>query len=450
MRKKWFPVLTLLPLAIGTAGYLTAGERVSDALYAAFALYFVNPVSDGYNWYIEIARWSAPLATATTILCALQSVWQSLRNRLHLLWRKECVAVYSDGENRIRFGKEVSVIYPGEKFKSYAREHIIMFSSVQKSLQFYEEHRGELSKKKVYIGTKEIEGCFLNPVGDVTFFDINNSVARILWKEIALWNRGRAAFDLVIWGGNALSDEIISTGLQLNLFSTSQKIRYHIIAGQNLFRIRHDGLKLMNEDELLCYESGDPHIWDVISGADLVILADVPDPETLQTIAVRAGDAAVYYYSPRQGDIASWFSYGNIRPFGREEAVLTDENIRRGGLIRRAVALNDHYADLYGTEKNWNALSGFLKSSNISASDFGEVLRDLNGKVSEEEQAELEHIRWCRFMFLNYYTWGIPENGKKRDDAKRIHMDLTAYDRLDPDERAKDLEAIRVTRNLPA
>ena len=144
----------------------------------------------------------------------------------------------------------------------------------------------------------------------------------------------------------------------------------------------------------------------------------------------------------------SYFSYGNVVPFGRDAIVFTDENIRRGALLRKAVALNEHYANLYGTEKDWNFLSGFLKASNISASDFGEVLSELNKSISEEEQAELEHIRWCRFMFLNYYTFGIPENGKNRDDAKRIHKDLISFDQLNPSERDKDFQAIQITRNL--
>ncbi|EIC94532.1 hypothetical protein HMPREF9970_0868, partial [Lachnoanaerobaculum saburreum F0468] len=73
---------------------------------------------------------------------------------------------------------------------------------------------------------------------------------------------------------------------------------------------------------------------------------------------------------------------------------------------------------------------------------------DLNSRISEEEQAELEHIRWCRFYFLNYYTFGIPKNGKNRDDKRRIHKDLVAYNELDQAEKLKDLDAIRITRDL--
>lgn len=448
MIKNLLPVVALLPLIIGTIGYILSGEMFSDALYAAFALYFTNPVSDAYNIYIEISRWTAPLVTATTILCALKNVWLSLKDRIHLLGKGDRVSVYSDEDLSISFGKNVRAVYPGDKFRNYAREHIIMFSSDQKNLQFYEEHKRELSKRKVYLGIKDIEGAFLNSIGDITIFDVNNAIARLLWKEISIWNKGKDNFDIVIWGGSALSGAIISTGLQLNLFSKSQKIKYRVIADNNEFCIRHDGLSLMNADELIYYNSDSSDVWEVISRADLVIISDIPDSEVLQTIAVKVGEAEIYYYSPHEGDIASYFSYGNIKPFGREKNVFTDDNIRRGGMIRKAIALNEHYASRYGTENNWDSLSGFLKASNISASDFGEVLAELNDRISEDEQAGLEHIRWCRFMYLNYYTSGNPENGEKRDDKKRIHSDLISYGELDPSEKVKDLEAIRITRNL--
>ncbi len=323
-----------------------------------------------------------------------------------------------------------------------------MFSTDKKNLQFYEEHKNELSKKRVYIGINDIECCFLKSLGNVTVFDINRAIARILWKEISIWKDERDIFDIVIWGSGALSNDIISTGLQLNLFSHEQHIRYHVIADNHLFRIRHSDFKTMNRDELFFYEKDNIEIWGVISKADIVIIADIPDAETLQTIVVKAGEAQIYYYSQHDRNIVSYFSYGKIKPFGREEEIFTDENIRRGGLIRKAIALNDYYANLYNTEKDWNFISGFLRASNISASDFGEVLYDLSDKICEEEQAELEHIRWCRFMFLNYYKYGIPENGKTRDDKKRIHRDLVGYDELDPGEKVKDLESIRITRNL--
>lgn len=442
------PVLAILPMAIGALGYMLAGEMFSNALYAAFALYFTNPISDAYNVFVEAARWTAPLVTATAILCVLQSVWDALRYRIKLLRKKDSVAVYSDNECHIEFSKDVSVIYPRDRFKSYARSHIIMFSSDEKNLRFYEEHKDELADRKVFIAVKDIECSFLNSLGNITVFDINATIAGMLWKEISLWNIGFSVYNIVIWGDNILTENIISTGLQLNLFSRNQKVIYHVIADNANFKVRHSELRLMNNDEIHYHNKDDSNIWNLISEADIVIVPDVPDAETMQTIVVKAGDSKVYYYSPHSGDLISYFSQGSIIPFGRDDMVFTDDNIRRFKLFCKAVKLNEHYATLYDTERNWNALSGFLKGSNISASAFGEVLFDLNSRISEEEQAELEHIRWCRFYFLNYYTFGIPKNGKNRDDKRRIHKDLVAYNELDQAEKLKDLDAIRITRDL--
>lgn len=452
MKKKILVLLFILPLLLGTIGYIISGEMFTDALYASFALYFTNPISDTYNVYIEIARWAAPLsiilAAGEAIQYLAQNGWEAIKNRVKLLGKKNSVSVYSDTDSQICFEKDVSVIYPGDRFTKYAKEHIIMFSTDEKNLQFYEKHKKELAGKRVYIGIREIESCFLNPLEDVTLFDINNSIARMLWKNISLWKKGKEEFNVVVWGNDPLSGEIISNGLQMNLFSKKQKIKYIFVTDNSDFKIRHGELKLMNNDELSYLDYKAPGIWDAVSKADIIILSHMPDAAVMQTIVVKAGGSDIYYYAPSKGDVFSHFSFGNLLPFGEDEAVLTDENIRREALISRAKKLNEHYANLYGTEKDWNALPGFLKGSNISASDFGEVLSGLKEGIDEEEQAELEHIRWCRYMFLNYYTQGTPTNGKNRDDAKRIHKALVDFSVLTLQEKVKDIEAIRTTKTL--
>lgn len=445
--KKLVPAICLVPLIAGTAGYLVWGERVTDALYASFALYFTNPVSDAYNGYIEFSRWTAPLVTATAILYVFKNVWDNIRWRLHLLCREDSVAVYSDEDLSVAFDQGTQAIYPGDTFQGYARNHIIMFSSDQKSLLFYEEHRQQLEKKAVYIGLKELELGLLKEMNQVTLFDVSGSISRLLWKRIALWKSKKEKLSVVIYGNCPLAQNILSVGLQLNLFSLKQQITYYMVSDNGYFQRKHQGMELMNSDEIRYCRPDEEQIWDVISDADVVIIADRIPTDFLQTVIVKSGGDSVYYYSPEEGDVSEYISFRNLVLFGRNSEVFTDKNIRRQDLIRKAIELNQHYAELYHAEKEWNNLSGFFKASNISSADYGEVIADLSETVSDDVLAHLEHIRWCRFYYLNYWKYGVPENGKNKDTEQRIHRDLVAYDQLTEEEKAKDMEAIKISRN---
>ena len=97
---------------------------------------------------------------------------------------------------------------------------------------------------------------------------------------------------------------------------------------------------------------------------------------------------------------------------------------------------------------------------NISTADYHEIRRHMirrmggqpDGKGLTEEQwellAELEHMRWCRYHWLNNWRCGIPADGKAKDPARRIHADLIPYDQLTEAEKEKDRSTIRVLLGL--
>ena len=101
------------------------------------------------------------------------------------------------------------------------------------------------------------------------------------------------------------------------------------------------------------------------------------------------------------------------------------------------------------------ALDGFLRYSNISAADYHEIrmqmLKEMGVPAKWEslsfQQAELltqlEHIRWCRYHFLNNWRFGRPENGKRKDAVHRVHVDLVPYEDLTEEEKEMDRENIR-------
>ena len=65
-----------------------------------------------------------------------------------------------------------------------------------------------------------------------------------------------------------------------------------------------------------------------------------------------------------------------------------------------------------------------------------------------EKLAELEHIRWCRYHYLNNWHYGIPENGKTKDLEKRIHCDLVPYSDLNEEAKERDRDNIRTLLSI--
>lgn len=438
--KKLIPIICLLPFIAGTAGYVLSGEKVTDALYASFALYFVNPVSDGYNMLVETARWTAALVTTTAVLFVMKGIWTSLLCWLKCL-SKESVAVYCDSDIRIAFDRNVSAIYPGRCLKPVAKSHIIMLDSDMDNLKFYEANRSRLKGKSVYIGLREIECGLMKDDQDVIFYDINGSIARQLWKSISVWKRGKNHLTISIYGSDALAQNILNYGLLLNLYSDEQQITYHMISDNMLYKVRHHNLKTGNRDQVACYLSDDEGIWDLMRQSDIVIISEQVPAELLQTICTTCRSGEIYYYSPMAGDVGDYLQLDNVKSFGRNQDILTDENIRQEKLIEKAKKLNEGYAVQYGGEKDWNKLNGFLKWSNISSADFNEILGFLHQSglnTDIDKLAELEHIRWCRFHYLNYWTHGTPDSGKSKDADKRIHKCLIDYSELSEEEKDKD------------
>lgn len=446
--KRAVPLISIIPLILGTSGYIIEGERITDSLYASFALYFTSPVSDAYNLLIELARWTAPLVMATVILYAVKTIWDDM------CWSIQClspnsVAVYCDSDMRISFDKKIKAIYPGRNFKPNAKSHIIMLDSDMDSLNFYEKNKTKLINGSVYIGLKEMECGLMKENSEVTFFDVNGSIADVLWKHISIWEKNNERLTISIYGEGGLSENILNYGLLMNLYSVHQEITYNLIGAHSYYQARHGDINTYNRDCVHYYGSDDELVWNIIEHSDIVIVAEEPLAEKLQTIGALCRDGEIYYYSPKEGSPAEYLQFTNMKPFGRNEDILTDENIRHGKLTEKAIKLNCEYAKKYHTEEAWGKLNGFLRWSNISSADFNEVLEYLiksRKNTDTESLAELEHIRWCRFHWLNYWEYGIPEDGGSKDESRKIHKCLCKYSELSEADKDKDRAVVETAR----
>lgn len=310
------------------------------------------------------------------------------------------------------------------------------------------DDKAVMGRKFVYIGLREIDYGLIKENSKVRFFDINGAISRLLWKQIQLWNTKKENVSVIIWGEGCLSENMLCYGLLLNIYSNKQNISYHLI-GNTSFSIKHPAIPLMNGDKIITHVEEDSDTWNIVRESDVIIITEDVSAAKLQAIAVNGKNAKIYYYSHMSGDVGELICTRNLAAFGRDEEIFTDENIRQEKLIEEAKQLNSEYAQKYNGEAEWDKLTGFLKWSNISSADFKHVLIDIlknNPEVGIDELAELEHIRWCRFHFLNYWTYGIPDNGSNKDTKKKIHKCLCPYSELssvDKDKNRATVEEIR-------
>lgn len=445
----------LIPFVLGTLGYMEAGsKRISDAMYGAVALYGLNLIDDySYNVLLEIARWSAPLVTAATILSIFKWARKFVLYRLKSVFA-DSIAVYCDDDTKLSFqeGAGRHVVYPGREFVPNAKSQIILFDTDDESLKFYEENKRKFANKKVYIGLRELDYGLMREKTKVSFYDIDGAIARNLWKKIALWKDAKheGQYTISICGTGHLGRNVLEQALLMNLYAKEQKITYNFIGDNDVWSAVHQDFQIENGDQIHFFHSDEEHLCERLKQSDYVIVAMKASIEQIQALGSICDKSKIYYYAPQAGGACEHLAFTNLTAYGSNEEIYTDENILGNKLIDEAMQENFDYMQNSGKieagatkESEWKKLSGFLKWSNISSSDYGHILRELmKADRDEKELAELEHIRWCRFHYLNHWQYG-----EIRNEQLRIHTCLKEFGQLDEKQREKDLRVVRKLKN---
>ncbi|MBQ5663554.1 MAG: hypothetical protein IIV19_03870, partial [Bacteroidaceae bacterium] len=127
-----------------------------------------------------------------------------------------------------------------------------------------------------------------------------------------------------------------------------------------------------------------------------------------------------------------------VEVFDWKEEALKPEYFFADDLLELAKAINLRYCHLYSgveespenAEREWRKLNVFLRYSNLYAAEYhdlrlqmmkawGYTAQDPLTPEHMELLAELEHIRWCRYHYINNWRHGIPDNGRAKDESKR-------------------------------
>lgn len=441
-----YKILFAAPLIIGVSSYLYAGESFSDALYYSIKLYGMNyEKPEVFIAALELARWLAPLMTAASIMVVVKSLFSYLQVHIGAMGRNGNV-VYGDSEYACMLCEnEKSTVWCKGAPISYAKNHFIMFRSDMENLSFCQKNLHRMKGKNIYVCMNELDATLLKEMEgtSIKFFNPNDVIARRFWKERQLWVDAPAEYKIAIVGFGHLGRRMLEKALQLNLFSTKQKIKYYVFGNGKHFKISHSEMDLMNQDKILYFDEDSEEQWKKLKSMDMIVLTENSDMDLIQKVLCCSSPACkVYYYSPQDEKLSEFIDTDRLFPYGNSREVFTLENIKTDKLYRKAIALNREYVNKYHSSE-WEQLTGFFKDSNISSADYGEIVGLLHKKgMSDRELAELEHIRWSRFYFLRYWKYGVPANGTNKDEVQKIHKCLLPFAELDDNEQKKDFDVI--------
>ena len=458
-------VLILLPAALGTVGFLLSGSTFLNALFVSVTMYAMEFSDPPPNLLVELARWTAPIAAASGILLAINSVKERLRNWF-LARSSKSIAVYGDEEDQDDLLGQIGKYGIRGKDKLVRASQYILAGSEQDNMNFYEVHQDRLKDHTVYLRCRTMSvQASRNP--RVKFYSAEETAARLFWKKHCLYARSVERghrLSVVLLGFGRLGEELLYWGLQENLFSPDQRIEYHVFGDCDEFLSTHPGVAEL-QDVVVPHDEPWYHALDTLRCSDLIVILDqehqieLPQrllliPELPQIVCFASLDAQLDLFGPSAQ--LEWFVW--------QTEANRIENIMEGRLLRAAKAINLHYAHLYsGVEENeenleleWEKLDAFLRYSNISSADYHEVRlkmleqmgvpADYNALPPDvlELLAELEHNRWCSYHYLNNWRWGEPADGKRKDTVRRIHRDLIWYRDLPESEKEKDRANIQV------
>lgn len=171
----------------------------------------------------------------------------------------------------------------------------------------------------------------------------------------------------------------------------------------------------------------------------------------------RNKDVPIYVHISSNKDynyynLANEGLHKNIKIFGREKEIITEDIIVKETYWQRAKKVHDAYNDIYENNSAWKEISMFEKLSNLSVAQhipaklkiLGLTETQLSNKddsdIFNDENVTLlaynEHLRWNAFSFVNGWrtmqlNFNIPQEERIRKESKtKEHICLTSWENL--------------------
>ena len=461
IRRIWKPAFLLLPMLLGMVGFYLAGENFLQALYKCIGLYGLGFSDPPANAFLEVARWLAPLATASSVVMIAATLRRRFRGFIARCTGKS-VAVYGPDSEKQPLLKALGLRgIDMEKSPEKAHCYILM-GEEEDNLSFYRQNP-QLQEADVYLKCRNLPAqasCHAK----LHLFCPEETAARFFWKKHCPWKLSEQnghKLDIVMLGFGKLGKELLLSGLQSNIFDPDQRITYHIFGEDEGFTKTYRQLSEIS-DPVIFHSEAWQEALPLLEQAQLILVAKQQGQLPLLTdLTLTLPGKTVHVMTSQDDGAALLTRQFPLICYDWKGETLQLENIIGTKLHAYAKRINLRYAHLYegveetdeNKEAQWLALDTFTRYSNISAADYHDIRRQMLGDAPLTEQtlehlAELEHIRWCRYHFLNNWKCCQPESGKAKDPVKRLHRCLVPYCQLEEQDKEKDRENIRILMDL--
>lgn len=461
--------LLCLPLILGTVGLCAAGESFLNAVFLSICMYGMNYQDVPPNLLVEIARWTAIVATVSGILLLFSHLWESLQNFLKY-HHGDSVAVY--GPEKMRSEALAQLGPCGVEGKDPQRfmqaQRYLLLDEEAVNFSFYYRNRAALQDRPVYLRCSSLPAqSAASP--NLHLFSPEENAAKLFWKQQCLYSTSRNCghrMKIVFLGFGKLGEQLLLQALQDNLFAPDQKIEYHIFGQENGFMAVHTELGRIQDPVLFEKEPWYANL-PLLEQAQMVLVLEQEQQLTLvgQLLATLTREKIHVFCAGPELELLA--GHERLVPFDWKAEGQRVQDIFHETLFERAKRINLRYASLYNgvpeteeqKEIQWQGLDTFTRYSNISAADYHEIRLQMLAELRQTPEAlspdtmellsELEHMRWCRYHYLNNWRYGVPENGKNKDVRKRIHKDLVPYSTLSEEEKKKDRDNVELLLAVP-
>lgn len=465
-------ILFCIPFILGFIGNYRSGNPLLNSLYSAVCIYVMELQIQPENFLSEIARWTAPLMTASGLFMAFQQIRRAVSNRIKGN-NPNSVALYGDSkyidtliDKLGKLGIQGGMDDLSDGIDKAGR-YVILFQQEQEGLAFYEKNKKDFQGGQVYLSLETITPQSLQDP-NLTVFNLKENTARMYWDTFSLaedFAKNHLDLKIGIIGFDTLGQNILTYGLLNNIYARDQHIEYHIWGNYTDYQNVHTELHALLPDEIIFHSDSWTSDIPVINDLDRLILCDDSEEnlKTLSTLLTYSTCRNIYVNDYRNQIIHSLFAREGVHIFGSADEIVNVEQIFKETMLADAKAFNHYYAMKYqncpdteeAKEAAFRSLDSFTRYSNIASADYQKVREKMIAILKQPEEstadavirnkdllAELEHIRWCRYHYLNNWHYGIPENGKAKDIQHKIHTDLIPFEQLDEDDKSKDLAAI--------